>query len=547
MPNMDISHFRVRTQIAIMLGVLVLGMLVFGAWSFRTLGQVEVNGPIYRDIVRGKDLVADVLPPPSYIIESYLVVLQLADSEQAAERESLIARLHNLEKEYASRRTFWQGEPLASDIREQLLTQAHRPAEQFFQLVSERFLPHLKAGDNAALRGDLKALRTSYEAHRQAVDRVVEMANRSNATQEQQADRAISRAGFGLVLVLGLALLGGGALALVISRGLIKRIRQAAEVATRVAQGDLRTPVTVDGGGEVGELMSALQTMQLRLRELIAHLGESADHIFSASQQLSVSAEQVSARTQDQSQSAQNIAGAVSALTEQIAAMAESANRSETMVHEAGNTSAQGSAAVTRTAEEVAEVARRVGETSDTIQSLGDQSRRISDIVNVIKEIADQTNLLALNAAIEAARAGETGRGFAVVADEVRKLAERTSQSTHEITAMITAVQTGTSRAVESMLLGSEKAKDGVGLVQQAAATMLEIKAGTEAITEEIVTISSALRSQAENSRHVTHQVDEIARVSSDNNLAIQEVAQTAVSLTWLAEAQHDAVARFRL
>ncbi|WP_416243311.1 methyl-accepting chemotaxis protein [Azospira sp. APE16] len=475
------------------------------------------------------------------------MVLQLADSEQAAERESLIARLHNLEKEYASRRTFWQGEPLASDIREQLLTQAHRPAEQFYQQVSERFLPHLKAGDNAALRGDLKALRTSYEAHRQAVDRVVEMANRSNATQEQQADRAISRAGFGLVLVLGLALLGGGALALVISRGLIKRIRQAAEVATRVAQGDLRTPVTVDGGGEVGELMSALQTMQLRLRELIAHLGESADHIFSASQQLSVSAEQVSARTQDQSQSAQNIAGAVSALTEQIAAMAESANRSETMVHEAGNTSAQGSAAVTRTAEEVAEVARRVGETSDTIQSLGDQSRRISDIVNVIKEIADQTNLLALNAAIEAARAGETGRGFAVVADEVRKLAERTSQSTHEITAMITAVQTGTSRAVESMLLGSEKAKDGVGLVQQAAATMLEIKAGTEAITEEIVTISSALRSQAGNSRHVTHQVDEIARVSSDNNLAIQEVAQTAVSLTRLAEAQHDAVARFRL
>ena len=65
MPNMDISHFRVRTQIAIMLGVLVVGMLVFGAWSFRTLGQVEVNGPIYRDIVRGKDLVADVLPPPA--------------------------------------------------------------------------------------------------------------------------------------------------------------------------------------------------------------------------------------------------------------------------------------------------------------------------------------------------------------------------------------------------------------------------------------------------------------------------------------------------
>ena len=544
---MDFSRFKLRTQIAIMLGVLVAGMLVFGAWSFRTLGQVEVNGTIYRDIVRGKDLVADILPPPAYIIESYLVVLQLADPERAAERDSLIARLGDLKKEYATRHAFWQGEPLAADLREQFLTQAHQPAEQFFRLVDERFLPHLKAGDHGALRDDLQALRTAYETHRQAVDRVVDLANRGNGAQEQQAAAAISRASLGLALVLGLALLGGGALALVISGGLITRIRQAAEVAARVAQGDLRTPVAVDAGGEVGELMSALQTMQLRLRELIAHLGESADHIFSASRQLSVSAEQVSSRTQDQSQSAQHIAGAVSTLTEQIAAMAESANRSEAMVHTAGNTSAQGSAAVARTAEEVAEVARRVGETSDTIQALGDQSRRISDIVNVIKEIADQTNLLALNAAIEAARAGETGRGFAVVADEVRKLAERTSASTHEITAMITAVQTGTSRAVESMLLGSEKAKDGVGLVQQAAATMLDIKAGTDAITEEIVTISSALRSQAESSRRVTQQVDEIARVSGDNNLAIQEVAQTAVSLTRLAEAQHEAVARFRL
>lgn len=78
---MDLSYYKVRTQLAIMLGVLIVGMLIFGVWSFRTLGQVEVNGPIYHDIVRGKDLVADVLPPPNYIIESYLVVLQLADPD----------------------------------------------------------------------------------------------------------------------------------------------------------------------------------------------------------------------------------------------------------------------------------------------------------------------------------------------------------------------------------------------------------------------------------------------------------------------------------
>jgi len=541
---MNFSQFKLRTQVAIMLGVLVAGMLIFGAWSFRTLGQVEVNGPIYRDIVRGKDLVADILPPPNYIIESYLVVLQLADPERAADRPALIGRLGDLQKEYVVRHKFWQGEPLAADIREQFLTQAHRPAETFFQLVDSRFLPHLKAGDQVALREDLKALRSAYETHRQAVDRVVDMANRANGAEEQRADAAVSSASVGLAVVLLVAVLGGTALAMVVSGGLIAAVRRAADVAARVAEGDLCSPVTIDAGGELGELMQALQTMQTRLRELIGHLGESADQIFAASQQLSVSAEQVSSRTQDQSLSAQQIAGAVASLTDSIGAMADSAQRSESMALQAGTTSAQGSAAVGRTAQEVAQ---RVGETSDTIQDLGSQSRRISDIVNVIKEIADQTNLLALNAAIEAARAGETGRGFAVVADEVRKLAERTAQSTHEITEMIIAVQSGTAKAVESMLAGSAKAQEGVGLVQQAATSMLDIKSSTDAITQEIMAISAALKSQAENSRHVTDQVDEIARVSGDNNQAIQQVAQTAMSLTRLAEAQHEAVARFRL
>jgi methyl-accepting chemotaxis protein len=364
--------------------------------------------------VRGKDLVADILPPPNYIIESYLVALQLADPEQAAERGALLARLANLQQEYEARHAFWLTEPLTPAIREQFLNTAHRPAEEFFRLLASRFLPHLAASDQVALAEDLRLLRTAYDAHRQAIDRLVSMAMADNQALEEQGAAAVSRARVGMAALLGLALLAGVVLAVVISRSLIACIGEAAAVAGRIAAGDLHRPVGVKAGGEVGDLMLALSAMQERLRQLIGQMTESATRISGAAHQLSESAEQVSSRTDAQSQSTQLISGVVASLTENIAGMAASTRRSAEMV-------------------------------------------------------------------------------------------------------------------------------------QQTAATMLDIKAGTDAITDEFTVISAALESQAERSRQVSAQVEEIARVSSDNNRAIREVARTANTLSGLASEQHRAVAQFHL
>ena len=97
-----LDQVNVRTRFLILIGCFVAGFSLYGAWSFKALNEIQVNGPIYQRIVQSKDLIADILPPPEYIIESYLVCLQMANvgqSDGAAAgdaRQALAGRLRAL-------------------------------------------------------------------------------------------------------------------------------------------------------------------------------------------------------------------------------------------------------------------------------------------------------------------------------------------------------------------------------------------------------------------------------------------------------------------
>ena len=142
-------------------------------------------------------------------------------------------------------------------------------------------------------------------------------------------------------------------------------------------------------------------------------------------------------------------------------------------------------------------LATKIEKTGEQLEQLKKDSDQITSIIEVINSIAEQTNLLALNAAIEAARAGEQGRGFAVVADEVRNLAARTSESTKEVSAMVSRIQSGTDLVHQLMMKAHEETQQTVNLSQQAN---LEIDQIDHAMNE-IHSLSEQIQQQVKQQR----------------------------------------------
>ena len=350
-------------------------------------------------------------------------------------------------------------------------------------------------------------------------------------------------------------LIGGGLLAAVLamlvawslSSNLVGRIRQAVDVAKAIAAGRLDSSISATGRDEVSNLLQAFAAMQERLRTMISQIKQGADQLVSASQSISSASLQLSASAQEQSHSASSMADTVEELTVSINHVADNAGDAHALSSESGRQSEEGGSVIQDTLGSMRLIAETVQASATQIGELGQHAEQISSIVSVIKGIAEQTNLLALNAAIEAARAGEQGRGFAVVADEVRLLAQRTANSTQEITEMVGKIQLGTREAVSSMDVGVNQVKNGVELAQQAGEAIVNIRTSSGNVVRVVDQISLALREQTAASQDVARNVERIAQMSQQNSQAVEETTETARSLQQLAQNLEQQVSVFRL
>ncbi len=348
-------------------------------------------------------------------------------------------------------------------------------------------------------------------------------------------------------VLTGVATLFALIMATLITRSITRPLDYAGQVASAVADGDLRTPVQIMTRDETGELLRTLQKMKEGLSVMVASMRSAADDLSGASGNLVNSARDVTEYSGGQSSMA---AGAAASL-EQIAASIESVAEAAQSIRSQANTSRtltrESSQNMDKLTREIDRMAQTVLVIQATFRKFVDASHSISGMTQQVREIADQTNLLALNAAIEAARAGEQGRGFAVVADEVRKLAEKSSLSVNEIDAVNRTLNEHSAEVVGAIENGMQTIEESKLHVQAVIHSLAKADEASRLSAEGIESIATSVGEQHLASTEVSRNVEQMAQMADHNLEAVKRSSVAADQLRALSGDLSSSVTRFRV
>jgi len=313
-----------------------------------------------------------------------------------------------------------------------------------------------------------------------------------------------------------------------------------------LADGDLTVTATVTED-ITGAIADSINYAIEALRRLVTTINETSERVSSSAQESRATAMHLAEASEHQADQISDAAGWVKTMTEAIDQMSSHASESAEVAQGSTETAGKGADTVRRSIEGMDGIREQIQETSKRIKRLGESSQEIGDIVELIDDIADQTNILALNAAMQAAMAGEAGRGFAVVADEVQRLAERSSNATKQIEALVKTIQADTNEAVRSMETSTTGVVRGAKLAEDAGDALMEIENVSNYIAEITRKIAVSAEKQSSEAGKISNTMSVIQEITTQTSEGTGQTASSIGTLADLATELRRSVAGFRL
>ncbi len=506
-----LKNIRIIPKLTILILLFVIGFAFFGTYTYLTLERVKVNGPLYDRIVQGKDLIADILPPPEYIIESYLTSMQMVsymDSDSnKGNLPSLVDKLRSLEKDYDIRHEVWVQSLEEGNLRRIMVNTSYEPAKKFYEIAENEFIPAVYAGDKDKAQSImLEKLQPLYEEHRAAIDQVVILAGKRNLEDEDIASRNITRASINMILFGLIIILLSSVLAFIIGSDIARPIRFLSHAAKQIANGDLDQNVSFESKDEVGQLAEAFREMISYHKEIAATaqkiaIGDLTGEIHPKSEKDVLGNAFVSM---------------VSGLKELVEQVAKNTNQMETASHQLLVAADQAGLSTSQIAKAVQQMAEG---TNQQINSITKTAAQIEQLKLTIDSVA-------IGAKKQGEVIGSASKAMQQVTQAVEKIDSGAQQQTSVINLsqeFIRELSQETDKFRTDAQLHMAGLNQAINAVQNLASTFEKVNVAANDVTSEV---EKTVEAAADGKKVVVHTIQEMEQVRKASETLAERITE---------------------
>lgn len=480
-----LNQLKISTRLIILVGLLLIG----GAIAFIFLNRIKVRGPEYEQILENERLIADLLPPPAYIVESYFLAFQEAYETNTQTLEEMIQKSQALYDIFEERYQAWRAELPENQIKRILFQEAYQFGKEFFDIWHMQFLPAIRNKNKEEaiylLQGTLKRV---YQEHSDAVNKVVKLAKEANIELEHEAEAlyATTRTQFRLVWIP--TVLMSCLIAYLIGRSITHRLNYALEGISAVSAGinsrmDQQAKFIAQQSSSVHETTSAMD-----------ELHTSFQHTESLAQESSVRAKNALKVSEDGNSLLKEMLDGLRGHKEKVSAILDQILRLNEIVHQ------------------------------------------IRNLASAINNLTNQTNILALNAAVQAAHVKQSGEGFSVIASEIRKLADESKKFVSHIDLLAENIKIAMDSTVHIAEEGAKTVQDSIKLSQSSAKAFDSIISITTNSFEGTEQVSLNVQQQGQAVHQVLEAMESLNELSQQNLVGMNEVKAELEKLNQLSQ-----------